>query len=201
MPIDAGPAGAAPRTIAADTPSEPPAWAAEGEGFASFTSIATELGKRQAQLAAPHPEEDWSRQWDQLRDLQEVLARQRPEHPREALVTAAVAAGLLRDLREAGEYEHALVMRLVAQLVDYLEASAGVSAEALGVGSFAEGRHDGPKFGEDDGREILQVVSDAGYLAAVRRFAPTFYPFVQRELDRAHGFNPLTAAAIGEARS
>jgi hypothetical protein len=32
---------------------------------------------------------------------------------------------------------------------------------------------------------------DTGYLAAVARFAPAFYPFVKAELHRAHGFNPL----------
>jgi hypothetical protein len=140
-----------------------------GAAAASITAIAAELGKRQAQLAAPHPGEDWSRQWDQLRDLQEVLARQRPEHPREALVTAAVAAGLLRDLREAGEYEHALVMQLVAQLVDYLEASAGVNAEALGVGSFAEGRHDGPKFTVEDANEQFLASYAAAFDAGLQR--------------------------------
>jgi hypothetical protein len=35
---------------------------------------------------------------------------------------------------------------------------------------------------EDDGYEVARVHFDAGYLAAVRRFAPLAYHFVKREL-------------------
>jgi hypothetical protein len=94
---------------------------------------------------------------------------------------------------------------LFARVLDWIEAEAGITAAELGLGCYAAGRGKDPTFGADDDgtRGVMQMAYDTGYLAAVRRFAPTFYPFVQRELDRAHGFNPLTAAAIGngEARS
>jgi hypothetical protein len=139
-----------------------PACAAEAEGFSSFVAIAAELGRAHTALAEVAPGADAGaehRLLGKIRDLEEMLARQRPEHPREALVAAAVAAGLVQQTDELGGYVHGQALKLIARVLEYLEASAGVTAASLGLGRYTATLADGP--------DVTTADLDAAFLDTV----------------------------------
>jgi hypothetical protein len=149
----------------------------------SITAIAAAIGERDAQLAAftgPHPDED--RLGREIRDLWDLMSKRRPRNVREALATAALAASILQELDEPGGYQHELALRLLAQLVDGLQAEAGMTAGEMGLGQYAKGLHNGPIYTVEDANEQFLATHRRAYLAAVARFAPGFYRFVEREL-------------------
>jgi hypothetical protein len=150
---------------------KPDAGGGIGTAAPTITEIAAEIGKRNAQLAAftgPHPDEE--RLAREVNDLMDTLSWQRPRNDREALAVAAVAIGVLHDLDGLGDYLHELAMRLIANLIDYQETATGTTAAALGVGIYAERRHDGPMWTVEDSDESFIEMTNrafaAGYAAA-----------------------------------
>jgi hypothetical protein len=174
--------------------------AATSAAPASVTEIAAELAKLHAALEhyghivnmTPAQDEEWQRLFQQMRDLEQVLLRARPRNAREEVVTAALAVDKVSNLDGVGGCLHTEAHALAVSALAKAEAEAGITAEDLGLKRYTLYR-DQPVCGEDDEgtRSIMQMAHDAGYLAAVARFAPGFYRYVKAELDRAHGFNPL----------
>jgi hypothetical protein len=148
-------------------------------------AIAAELTAKSERIdtfTGPCADED--RLQGEVVDLIDELAATRPRNAPEALVTAAVAAAMARDIDGRGDPQHQRVLTIIANLVDYMQAAAGVTAAELGLAPYADGRHDAPP-PEDDDKELVQMGYEAGFLAAVRRFAPTSYQFLRAEFERA----------------
>jgi hypothetical protein len=149
--------------------------------------------------------------WGRIGDLEDLLAQARPRDAREALIIAALASHMVREVDGVADPVHQRACSLVARLLDWIEAAAGVTAAEMGLRCYTADREGGPRYEEDDGAEVLQLGYEHGYLAAVRRFAPMFYQFAQAELhtreartparhragvqhDEVVGFGPRTAS-------
>jgi hypothetical protein len=163
-----------------------------GPGTAStraITTIAAELADLEARLE-PYRNvvkmseaqlEAWNHLYSRLCELEDILVRARPRNAREAVVTAAVAFGKARDTDEVGGVLHTEACKMLARVLGWIEADAGVTAAELGLGHYTGGSEAPVHSG--DGADTLRAGYEAGYLAAVARFAPSFYPYVRRELE------------------
>ena len=177
-------------------------------GAAPIAAIAAELAKLHARLEyygdianmTPAQDREWQQLYGEMRDLEDALTRARPRDAREALATAAVCFAKVRDLDEVCGDLHAEAFALAARALERAEAEAGVTAAELGLGVYSAGcGRPQPVFGDDDGgRGVMQMAYDAGYLAAVSRFAPTFAPYVKAELDRARAASIRAVVGTGE---
>jgi hypothetical protein len=135
----------------------------------TITDLAAAIGARNAQLAAftgPHPDE--YRLATEACDLLDELAGQRPRNHREALILAAFASCQARDIDDPGVPQHQRACSILANLVDWLQAEAGVTAAELGAGSQAEGRHDGPRFDACDRDEAFGQIMEQCYVNGYR---------------------------------